>query len=301
MADMNSRSRLANTAWRALAAVWAAAALTFALVGCTTLDEQQRRWIFQPGDRTLWAGAAGVEGLSEVWIEFDSHADGGKPVRLQGLWLEGPQADAPTMLYLHGARWDVRSSAQRMRRMQELGFAVLGIDYRGFGQSTNTLPSEDFAHEDALAAWQWLAQQRPQARHFLYGHSLGSALAVRLASQRGDVAGLILEGSFTSIPDLVSTMKWGWLPVGPWITQRFDAASRIGQVKAPVLLVHGGDDHVVEPALGRALFELAVEPKRFVLVPGASHHNTSGVGQTQIRQAVADLFGVNPATTTSTR
>ena len=62
------------------------------------------------------------------------------PVKLHGLWLAQPRADAPVLLYLHGARWDVRSSAQRMRRMHELGFAVLGIDYRGFGQSSPALP-----------------------------------------------------------------------------------------------------------------------------------------------------------------
>ena len=267
------------------------------LAGCNTLDEQQRRWIFQPGTRT-WAGTAAADGreggMQDVWIDFPSTALQ-QPVRLHGLWLPQPRSGAPVMLYLHGARWDVRSSAHRMRRMHELGFAVLGIDYRGFGQSTRTLPSEAEAQEDARAAWRWLAAQRPQAPRYLFGHSLGGAIAVQLAADVDDEAGLIVEGGFTSIADVVGTFKWGWLPVGPFITQRFDAASQIGRVGAPVLVVHGSDDTLIPPALGRSLFDRAKEPKRFVLVEGGSHHNTNAVGQPQYRQALADLFGLSAA------
>ncbi|HET9822964.1 MAG TPA: alpha/beta fold hydrolase [Burkholderiaceae bacterium] len=277
---------------RALAAL---AALAFSLTlagGCATLDEKQREWIFQPSDRT-WSGAVqAAEGMEDVWIEHRSALDGGRTVRLHGLWLPQARAEAPVLLYLHGARWDVRSSAHRMRRMHELGFAVLGLDYRGFGRSDAALPSEDSAHEDALAAWRWLAERHPQARRYLFGHSLGGAIAVRAASELPDVAGLIVEGSFTSIADVVRTMKWGWLPVAPLITQRFDAARRIAQVAAPVLVVHGSEDRWIAPELGRALYEQARSPKRFVLVEGGTHHNTNAVGQPLYREALAALFGV---------
>jgi alpha-beta hydrolase superfamily lysophospholipase len=252
------------------------------LAGCATLDEQQRKWIFQPTDRSWWGGAQAAEGMNEVWIEFTS-AEEKSPVRLHGLWLAQSRPDAPVLLYLHGARWDVRSSAHRMRRMHELGFAVLGIDYRGFGQSTPMLPSED------------LAERHPQAQRFLFGHSLGGAIAVRVASEVQDEAGLIVEGSFTSIPDVVSTMKWGWLPVGALITQRFDAAARVQRVGAPMLVVHGSEDRLIKPELGRALFDRARDPKRFVLVEGGTHHNTNAVGQGHYRQAVAELFGLRLA------
>jgi len=267
-------------------------AATLAVGGCATLEEKQREWIFQPGSR-MWAGAApAAEGMDDVWIDFRSAQDGGKDVRLHGLWLAQPRADAPVLLYLHGARWDVRSSAYRMRRMHELGFAVLGIDYRGFGQSTASLPSEDFAHEDALAAWRWLAARQPQAKRYLFGHSLGGAIAIRAATEIDDEAGLIVEGSFTSIPEVVQSMKWGWLPVTGLITQRFDAASRIAKVGSPLLVVHGSEDRLIPPALGRALFDRARDPKRFVLVEGGSHHNTNAMGMGAYRQAVAEMFGV---------
>jgi alpha-beta hydrolase superfamily lysophospholipase len=274
--------------WRGLLAALLSIGL---LAGCATLDEQQRKWIFQPSDRTWSGGLAAAEGMQDVWIGFDSR-EAGQAVKLHGLWLPQARADAPLLLYLHGARWDVRGSAHRMRRMHELGFSVLGIDYRGFGRSSAALPSETMAYEDAAAGWAWLAQQRPDAPRYIFGHSLGGAIAVHLATEAPDAAGLIVEGSFTSIPEVFNNFKWGWLPVGPLITQRFEAAERISRVKAPVLVVHGSEDRLIPPALGRALYERAPGPKRFVLVDGGSHHNTNTLGQAQYRSALAELFGL---------
>jgi uncharacterized protein len=265
-----------------------------ALSGCATLDEKQREWVFQPSKQSWWGGNAAAEGMQDVWIEFDSK-ESGKPVRLHGLWLPQPHADAPLLLYLHGARWDVRGSAFRMRRMHELGFAVLGIDYRGFGQSTDTLPSESMAYEDARAAWDWLARQNPGVPRYVFGHSLGSAIAVQLGASVDDESGVLVEGSFTSVPDVVSSFKWGWLPVGPLITQRFDAGARVDKLGSPLLVVHGSQDRLIQPELGRALYERARDPKRFVLVEGGSHHNTNSIGQTQYREALSELFGLRLA------
>lgn len=262
--------------------------------GCATLDERQRGWIFQPGDRTWAGGLAAARGMEDVWIPFQSRLaeSPGADVRLHGLWLPQADAAAPVLLYLHGARYDVRGSAPRMRRLHELGFSVLGVDYRGFGRSTAALPSEAMAAEDAQAAWDWLARRHPQARRFIFGHSLGGAIAVNLASQVGDEAGLIVEGSFTSIPDVVSTFRWGWLPLSPLISQRFDAAARVAEVGSPLLVVHGSDDSLIPHRLGRQLYERAREPKRFVLVEGGSHHNTNAVGLAQYRQALNEMFGL---------
>lgn len=257
-------------------------------VGCATLDAKQREWIFQPSDRS-WGGAPSTEGMQDVWIEFTSDASG-KAERLHGLWLPHTKASAPVMLYLHGARWNVAGSSGRIRRMQELGFSVLAIDYRGFGRSSAGLPSEATAAEDARAAWNWLAEQHPDKPRYIFGHSLGGAIAIDLARQVPDEKGTIVEGTFTSIPDVVSTFKWGWLPVSPLITQRFESIRKVADIGSPLLVVHGSDDSLIRPTLGRQLYEAAREPKQFVLVEGGSHHNTNSVGQRQYREAVASLF-----------
>jgi uncharacterized protein len=271
-----------------------AIALLWALTGCAIVDSQQRHWIFQPGQRTWPAGAQAAVGMQDVWIESASEPNQ-QPVKLHGLWLPQPDTEAPTMLYLHGARWDVRSSAPRMRGMHALGFSVLGIDYRGFGHSTGALPSEDLMHEDAMAAWQWLGQRQPNAPRYLYGHSLGVPIAVRVASVTGAAAGVIVEGGFTSALDVVNTTWWRWLPLQQLITQRLDAGSLVGQLNAPLLVVHGGADTMVHPDLGRALYERAKAPKRFVLLDGARHHEIVAADHAPYRQAVADLFGVKMA------
>ena len=257
-------------------------------VGCATLDAKQREWIFQPSDRS-WGGAPSTEGMQDVWIEFTSDASG-KAERLHGLWLPHTKASAPVMLYLHGARWNVAGSSGRIRRMQELGFSVLAIDYRGFGRSSAGLPSEATAAEDARAAWNWLAEQHPDKPRYIFGHSLGGAIAIELARQVQDEQGTMVEGTFTSIPDVVSTFRWGWLPVSPLITQRFESVRKVGEIGSPLLVVHGSEDRLIQPALGRKLYEAAQEPKQFVLVEGGSHHNTNALGQGQYRQAMASLF-----------
>jgi alpha-beta hydrolase superfamily lysophospholipase len=268
----------------------AAMLLTAALAGCSALDTRQRQWIFQPQSEPWWGGASAAAGLQDVWIAFDSPLSP-DPVRLHGLWHPQEAADAPVLLYLHGARWDVTGSASRIRRMHELGFSVLAIDYRGFGKSTPQLPSEDMAYEDARAAWQWLATTQPQSRRYIFGHSLGGAIAVDLAHQVSDESGLLVEGGFPSIADVFGSMRWGWLPLGPLITQRFDAASKIDDVGSPVLVVHGSEDRLIPSTLGRALFEKAKEPKRFELIDGGSHHNTNALGQDRYRVALQSLFG----------
>ena len=279
----------------AIAALFAAALFA----GCSTLDEKQRAWIFQPSDRTWSGGLAAAEGMQDVWIPLAQSVNtasvaSGSPAdaKLHGLWLGAAQPNAPVLLYLHGARYNVTGSAPRIRRMQELGFSVLAIDYRGFGKSSPGLPSETTAYEDARTAWTWLGQQYPKQQRYIFGHSLGGPIAIHLASEVADESGTLVEGTFTSIADIVSASKWGWIPVSFLITQRFDAVKRVAQTGSPLLVVHGAEDQLIAPALGRKLFDAAAEPKMFVLVEGGSHHNTNMVGLPQYREALAKLFAL---------
>jgi alpha-beta hydrolase superfamily lysophospholipase len=274
------------------------ASLTIGMVtGCGLLDERQRDWIFQPGDRAWGSSAASAEGMEDVWIDFASKVSK-SPVRLHGLWLEddAPErldvpAQRPILLYLHGARWNVQGSAPRMRTMQQLGFSVLAIDYRGFGKSSSELPSEERAAEDARAAWDWLAARYPDRPRYIFGHSLGGAIAIDLASRVPDEHGVLVEGTFTSIPEVAASMKWGWLPIGWLITQRMESIRKVPHIGSPLLVVHGSDDHLIKPDLGRRLYEAAQQPKAFVEVGGGTHHNTIVRGQADYQRALEQLFG----------
>lgn len=263
--------------------------LTLLLTGCAGFDALQGQLIFRPSTTPLEVAGQDSSGLEDVWIEFLSE-DTGETTRLHGLWQAGPREDAPVILYLHGARWDVASSTFRFRRLGELGFAVLAIDYRGFGRSSPGIPSESRAYEDARAAWNWLARRAPQQARYIYGHSLGSAIAVDLASRIDDEQGVVVEGGFTSIPDVFTRLPFGWLPITPLITQRFAAVDKVAHIGSPLLVLHGSQDRLIDPALGQALYAAAVEPKRFVLVEGGTHRNTQNLGMSQYRDVLAHLF-----------
>ena len=267
------------------------------LTGCTTLETKQGQWIFNPSDRSWGDTSLVASSMQEAWVEFDSQLTG-KPVKLHTLIHASSNVRAPVMLYLHGARWSVTGSAYRITRMQELGFTVVAPDYRGFGKTSNETPSEKMAYEDAKAAWDWLAKTYPERPRYIFGHSLGGAIAIDLASRVSDEAGTIVEGTFTSIADVVSTMALGWLPVSPLISQKFDSVNKVASIGSPLLVVHGMQDSVIKPALGRKLFEAAAQPKRFVSVEGGSHHNTNSVGQSDYRKALAEMFGFVPVLAT---
>ena len=284
---MTLRNTSRTRGWRVPVLLLLFAAL---LAGCQTLEMQQRKWIFMPSQAQPWAPAQ-ISGMDDVWIEHESQESRTR-VKLHALWLAADNPNAPVLLYLHGARRNVAGSAFRIRQMQQLGFHVLAVDYRGFGKSSDELPSESLVYEDARAAWAWLAREHAQHDRYIFGHSLGGAIAVQLATEVSDAKGLIVEGTFTSIPDVFQSMRWGWLPLTPLITQRFDSANKVSRVRMPMLVVHGSDDSLIRPELGRALFERAPAPKRFVLVEGGTHYNTNGLGQQRYREALRELFGL---------
>ena len=105
-----------------------------------------------------------------------------------------------------------------------------------------------------------------------------------------DEAGVMVEATFTSIADVVGTMRWGWLPVGPLITQRFDSVDKVARIGSPLLVVHGSDDRLIPAELGRRLYDAAREPKRWVLVEGGTHHNTQALAMAEYRRALRDFF-----------
>jgi alpha-beta hydrolase superfamily lysophospholipase len=261
------------------------------LGGCAYIETKQGEWIFNPAQGE-WRGFRGLpDGFSEVWIPVGNRGE-----RLNAWWAPAANKDAPVLLYLHGARWDLTGSVTRIPRWNRMGFSVLAIDYRGFGKSIATssdVPSERSANEDAAAAWTHLATLAPGSKRFIFGHSLGGSMALHLALNQPDTSGVILEGAFTSIPDMIRETRWGFLPVAALVTQRFDNVERINSVTMPVLVAHGTADSIVPFSMGEKLFAAAKSPKKFLRAEGGSHHNLTANFFDQYRQAIEELFGLN--------
>ncbi len=251
-----------------------AALVALGASGCASIDRWQREAIFQTEVAARVDGREAPAGAEQ----FDLPLPGGGVTgadRVRFWYLPAAAADAPTVLYLHGARRNLYDNTRRIERLHDLGFAVLALDYRGFGRSTPILPSEDSAIEDARLALAELERRQPAAnRRLLYGYSLGGAVAIALAQRHDAVAGVVVEATFTNIPEVVQSRRWVPL-VGLVVTQRFDSLARIAEVTEPLLFVHGTSDRVVPHTMSDRLFEAAraVPPqyKRVVKVDGAPH------------------------------
>jgi len=227
----------------------------------------------------FWDVEAVARGSGSVIEDCYFSAEDGP--RLHGWWCS-PAAEVAgggggmVLLFFHGNAGNLSHRAELVLRLAALPAEVLIVGYRGYGRSEGK-PSEAGLYRDARAAWRYLTEERGVAadRIVLFGKSLGGAVAVDLATQV-QAAGLIVESSFTSVPDMAGRH----FPFVPrfLIRTRMDSLSKIRAIDCPKLFIHSRSDEVVPYALGRRLYEAAPEPKRFYEVVGASHNETSLVG-----------------------
>jgi fermentation-respiration switch protein FrsA (DUF1100 family) len=177
------------------------------------------------------------------------------------------------VLFAHGNAGHLADRADLLRFLQrDLRVAVLAFDYRGYGRSQGR-PSEAGILLDACAARDWLAKraQLPADGIVLMGESIGGAVMVDVAAADG-ARGLILENTFTSLPD-VAAYHFPWLPMRMLLRTRLDSAAKIGRYRGPLLECHGTADTIVPFALGQRLYEAAHEPKQLVAIPGGDHND----------------------------
>jgi pimeloyl-ACP methyl ester carboxylesterase len=249
-----------------------------ALTGCAWLAERQSLLALRPTP----GRPAGLPDDAEIFRAGDERlllplpAAQGQGVGQVALWWL-PHADprAPTLLYLHGTFRNLYQNLPKINALRDAGFAIVAVDYRGWGDSTFIVPSEESIAADATLAWAQLMQRQHDPRlRVIYGHSLGGAVAVRLASQLHggiDYGALVLESTFTRLPDVAAAAGfWGRLAARV-STLEFDSVSRIGRVDAPLVIVHGSADRTVPVALGQALRDAAPPGALWIEFPGGSH------------------------------
>ncbi|MBV9201497.1 MAG: alpha/beta hydrolase [Alphaproteobacteria bacterium] len=191
----------------------------------------------------------------------------------------------PVIAYFHGNGGHIGYRAERLRWFAGTGYGMLMVEYRGFGGNMG-IPTETGLLADGAAALDFLAADGiASGRLVIYGESLGSGVAVQLAANR-EVGGLILEAPFTSVAE-VAQYHYSFIPASVLVRDRFDSRAKIGQVKAPILVLHGERDRVVPLRFGRALFDAAPEPKEFWTAREAGHENLARYGAFE---AVADFL-----------
>ena len=257
---------------------------------CLLLFIQQPRFIFFPSSTLENTPELFNVAYEEVWLPVRVRSQ--KVEHIHGWWIAAKQPNAKVVLYLHGNGINIGANIAHAYRFYQQGFSVLLIDYRGYGRSEGIFPNEDRVYQDAATAWNYLVQQLqiPPQDIFIYGHSLGGAIAIDLAVKHPDAAGLIVESSFTSIREVVAYRNlFGMFPVDLILTQRFESIKKVPKLKVPVLFIHGTADSSVPFFMSQKLYAIAPEPKKLILLPGGGHNNVADLAGVQYMQWVDDF------------
>ncbi|MGH1349813.1 MAG: alpha/beta hydrolase [Methyloligellaceae bacterium] len=236
--------------------------LVLLLLMVLVLFYQQRKFIYFPEKVRTSPAAAGLSNVAEITLVTpDKH----KLIA----WYSRAAPGKPTILYFHGNGGSLRSRTERVMLMQQKGYGLFMLSYRGYGGSSGS-PSERKIIGDALLAYQWLVDNRVSDRDIiLYGESLGTGVATQVASLR-NAACLILEAPFTSLPD-IARISFPYLPTRFLMKDQFDSARHISKISQPLLILHGSMDTVIPVAYGQQLFDLARSPKSIEVFPFGAH------------------------------
>ena len=217
---------------------------------------------------------------SDVWIET---RDG---VRLHA-WFVNRAGARWVTLYLHGNAGNITHRLSHIQEIVAAGSSILILDCRGYGKSSSR-PTEKGLYLDSQAAFAHLLGTGYRAEQIIvHGESLGTAVAIDLAS-RQSCAAVILEAPFTSASDVAGTV----LPIlGPLLVRSYNSMAKISRISAPKLFIQGDHDEIIPPRLAQALYRAAPDPKSFWVVEGAGHNDIVETAGPRYRQKLKQFYG----------
>jgi len=244
----------------------------------------EHRQVYVP-DRTLEANG------SELGRPFEEvFFNAGDDVRLHG-WFFPADPGSPrahqALLLCHGNAGNISHRLHFYRAWLELGVNVFTFDYRGYGRSEGR-PGEEGTYWDAQAAVGWLRQKGFVPTNIIaLGKSLGGGVASELML-REPLGGLILQSTFTSIPDIGGEL-YPWLPVRRLHRIKYDTVNRLPKIKNPVLVVHSRTDDLIGFHHAEQNFKAANEPKQFLEI-GGNHVSVIEDGRVEYLKGLEAFF-----------
>ena len=255
--------------WRAVGALGAVMGAGYVAI-CFYMHERQDALVYPGGtveiDPLPSPDSVGLAGFAAVTLDTP---DG----EHLNAWWHAPAPGQGVVLYLHGNRQNIAAD-WRMKRLRDLaaaGFGVLGLEYRGFGGSSGH-PTEPGLIADSETGYDFIGRQVPGAKVALFGDSLGTGVAVALATRR-HVAGLMLDSPYASAVRLAQ-LSYPWLPVARLLDSSWKSEERIKSVAAPILIAHCDADRRIPLSEGQRLFDTANQPKEMVVLPKCGHVET---------------------------
>ncbi len=206
-----------------------------------------------------------VPGISEVTTQTP---DG---LELRHWYVPPSVAGAPVLVMFQGNAGHLGDRVSKLGELIDAGFGMLFAGYRGYSGNPGK-PTEDDLTADARLLLDWLMERGvPLERIVVYGESLGTGIAVKMAVER-KLGAVVLEAPYTSIAEVAQTHYW-YLPARWMVLDKWDSLARIAGIQAPLLVVHGNRDKTVPTRYGRRLFAAAPEPKELFILEGGTHNN----------------------------
>ena len=211
--------------------------------------------------------------ISEISIKTSDELD------LLGWWVKPIDANSPIIVYFHGNSGSLGYRLEKVIPYLNKGYGVLLLAWRGYSGNPG-VPEEEGLYKDGSAALKWTQEQNiPLNRIILYGESLGTAVAVHIATKYRALC-LILETPFSSL--VATAQEKYWMFPAYWLVRdRFNSDKKISGVNMPILIGHGEHDEVVPFKLSKQLFNLAKKPKKLIVYPEAGHTNLESFGWSQ--------------------
>jgi uncharacterized protein len=258
--------------------------IVFAVVylgGVAVLYVKQREMLFPvpPVGRT----APDAAGLPEAEEHVLATADGEKVI----VWHVPAKPGRPVILFFPGNGDFLAGRISRFKAVTSDGTGLVALSYRGYAGSSGS-PSEVGLLQDAAAAYAFTAARYDASRIVAWGFSLGSGVAVAVASEH-PVGRLILEAPYTSTVAVAASLL-RIVPVSLLMRDQFHSDRRIERVTVPLLIMHGDHDPAIPITFGERLFALAHEPKQFVRFPGGGHDNLDNFGAIDVARHFIDAL-----------
>jgi uncharacterized protein len=256
-------------------------------LACGLLYTFQNRFLFVPTQAIEQTPAKYGLTYKEVWLPIGDQGN-----RLYAWWIPAQSKTTPTVLYCHGNGHNVGEVSELASRFHKMGLSVFAFDYRGYGKSEGEFPSETAIYVDAERAWDYLIQDQkiPPKKIVMYGHSLGGAIAINLATHHPNAGGLIVQSSFTTALEMARRNWWtAIVPVNVLLNQRFESIRKVSQLQMPVLYLHGTADTLIPFEMSQRLLERTRSSKQIKLFPGAGHNDLPEVGGAAYDQTVKDF------------
>jgi hypothetical protein len=246
----------------------------------------QNRLIFKPSNYIQKTPEALDLPYEDVYINISENES------IHGWWIPSPYHSEKVILHCHGNGFNISYNLGQARIFYELGYSVFIFDYRGYGLSKGSFPTEKQVYQDAQIAWDYLLKTRQikPDNITVYGHSLGGAIALNLAEHNPDIKALIIEASFTSMADMAKYIGYDKLfPMNLILTQKFDSINKVKNINIPILFIHGELDQTVPSWMSEKLYETANEPRELFLVSQAEHNNIATVSGLEYLDIVRDF------------